>query len=85
LFYLLNRHKYLLSLDDGVSQTHILNKHIEAFLVVIPNDFEEQRQIGKILFSMDMELSALESRLEKYKQVKQGMMQQLLTGKIRLV
>ena len=34
---------------------------------------------------MDMEISALGQRLEKAKAIKQGMMQQLLTGKIRLV
>jgi type I restriction-modification system DNA methylase subunit len=34
---------------------------------------------------MDADIAALETKLSKYKQVKQGMMQNLLTGKIRLV
>ncbi len=34
---------------------------------------------------MDAEISALENKLAKYKQVKQGMMQELLTGRIRLL
>ena len=46
---------------------------------------EEQRVISKILFDMDSEIEALEKKLEKYKAIKQGMMQELLTGRIRLV
>ena len=48
-------------------------------------DSKEQKRIGAILNDMDAEIAALESKLEKYKQIKQGMMQNLLTGKIRLV
>ncbi|WP_051210885.1 type I restriction endonuclease subunit S [Runella zeae] len=44
-----------------------------------------QNRIATILSDMDAELSGLEDKLEKYRQLKQGMMQQLLTGKIRLV
>lgn len=46
---------------------------------------EEQTQIATILSDMDNEISALETKLEKYRSVKLGMMQNLLTGKIRLV
>ena len=46
---------------------------------------DEQNAIASILSDMDAEISALETKLAKYKQVKQGMMQNLLTGKIRLV
>ena len=46
---------------------------------------QEQSAIARILSDMDAELDALEARLAKARQVKQGMMQQLLTGKIRLV
>jgi len=45
----------------------------------------EQTRIATILADMDAEISAIETNLSKYKQVKQGMMQNLLTGKIRLV
>ncbi len=48
-------------------------------------DFGEQRAIAQILSDMDAEIDALERRREKVKQIKQGMMQQLLTGRIRLV
>ena len=46
---------------------------------------EEQIQIATILSDMDAEITALETKLEKYRKVKLGMMQNLLTGKIRLV
>lgn len=46
---------------------------------------KEQVAITTVLSNMDSEIEALEQKLEKYRQVKQGMMQQLLTGKIRLV
>ena len=85
LKYLLNRNKYFLSLDDGVTQTHILNHHIEKCEISIPNNFDEQKQIGNILFDIDKEIAQLEQKLSKYQLAKQGMMQQLLTGKIRLV
>lgn len=46
---------------------------------------EEQQAIATILSDMDTELAALEARRDKAKQLKQGMMQELLTGRIRLV
>lgn len=45
----------------------------------------EQTAIATILSDMDTELAALESRLAKARQIKQGMMQELLTGRIRLL
>ena len=47
-------------------------------------DIEEQNAIAKVLTEMDSEINALQARLDKYKQLKLGMMQQLLTGRIRL-
>ena len=47
--------------------------------------YDEQVRIATILSDMDAEIAALEAKLEKYKKVKLGMMQNLLTGKIRLV
>lgn len=47
--------------------------------------FEEQNEIATILGDMDKEIQSLEKRLFKTRQIKQGMMQELLTGKTRLV
>lgn len=52
--------------------------------IPIPS-LSEQKSIAKVLSSMDDEISALESKRDKYTAIKQGMMQQLLTGKIRLL
>lgn len=65
---------------DGLS-----TKIVNALNVFYPEDLSEQKAIADILSEMDMEIAALEEKLAKYRQVKQGMMQQLLTGKIRLV
>ena len=51
----------------------------------MPLDFQEQTRIAQILSDMDAEIEALEKKLEKYKMLKQGMMQNLLTGRVRLV
>ena len=50
-----------------------------------PNDTEEQAAIAEILSDMDAELAALDAEAEKARTIKQGMMQNLLTGKVRLV
>jgi len=50
-----------------------------------PPSREEQHTIGTLLLDMDAEITAIECRREKAQQIKQGMMQQLLTGKVRLV
>ena len=57
---------------------------IENIDVIIP-ELREQVAIASILCDIDNEIESLEQKLEKTRQVKQGMMQQLLTGKIRLV
>lgn len=58
--------------------------HIGSATVQLPGT-NEQVAIAKILSDMDAELSALEQRREKTHAIKQGMMQELLTGKTRLV
>lgn len=50
----------------------------------MPSDLKEQKAIADILTNMDNEIVTLGKKLKKYRQVKQGMMQQLLTGKIRI-
>jgi type I restriction enzyme S subunit len=45
----------------------------------------EQSAIAEILSDMDAEIAVLEAKLSKARQVKQGMMQELLTGRVRLV
>ena len=58
---------------------------ISEILMIIPPSREEQSAIASVLSSMDEEISALESKKVKYEYIRQGLMQQLLTGKIRLI
>ncbi|MBV5273662.1 MAG: restriction endonuclease subunit S [Lamprocystis purpurea] len=53
--------------------------------ISIPLDPSEQTAIATILSDMDAEITALEARRDKTRDIKQGMMQELLTGRIRLV
>lgn len=63
-----------------------LNRNdVHAYKALIPLSRSEQAAIATILSDMDAELSALEAKLTKARQIKQGMMQELLTGRIRLV
>ena len=62
-----------------------LNRNdVHDFAVSIP-DYDVQASIANILSDMDAEINALEAKLVKYRNVKLGMMQNLLTGKIRLI
>lgn len=69
---------------QGTSIKGVTVEDIQKIIMLTPT-IDEQNQIVDILANMDSEIEALEQKLEKYSQVKQGMMQQLLTGKIRLV
>lgn len=85
LFYVLNRNPYFLKFDDGVNQTHLLNPVFKKCPLPIPSIKAEQEAIAAILSDMDAELAALEAKLAKARQLKQGMMQELLTGRVRLI
>ncbi|HEY9060591.1 MAG TPA: restriction endonuclease subunit S [Pseudobacteroides sp.] len=66
-------------------QTGVDLKELRSYPLLLPPTIEEQKAIASILSDMDAEITALENKLEKYKKIKQGMMQNLLTGKIRLI
>lgn len=68
---------------QAVSQASINTKELKSLLLAVPS-IQEQTAIATILSDMDNELQALTQKLEKARALKQGMMQQLLTGKIRL-
>lgn len=58
---------------------------LRKYNFAIPPTISEQTAIANILSDCDSEIAALEEKRDKYKEIKQGMMQQLLTGKIRLI
>lgn len=63
---------------------HISPQDIRSFKFLMPPTNDEQKTIANILSDMNAELTALEQKLAKVRDIKQGMMQQLLTGRIRL-
>lgn len=86
LYYILI--KPLLEKQDGTGATtvkHLSHRDVENMVVYMTTDIQEQTAIANVLSDMDTEISALETKLAKYRTLKTGMMQQLLTGKIRLI
>lgn len=67
------------------TQSNLSKSIVENFEIYHPHDVSEQKAIAKILSDMDAEIATIETKLSKYRKLKTGMMQQLLTGKIRLV
>lgn len=72
-------------LITGGAQPNFGPAHLKKIIFNLPPTIEEQSAIAEILFDIDMELEELEIKKEKYEHIKQGMMQELLTGKTRLV
>lgn len=89
LSYLLSSSPYRKLLQDSATGTSGSMKNIsKGVLLNLQISYpiiEEQTAIAIILSDMDTELAALEARRDKARQLKQGMMQELLTGRIRLV
>ncbi len=72
------------AMNEASGVPSLTSKNIEDVLLRIPSSKAEQTAIANILSDMDTEISALETKLAKYRTLKTGMMQQLLTGKVRL-
>ena len=85
LYYLLIALKPKL-IERAIGSTFLeIGKHELASLEVKSPRHDEQHAIAAILSDMDAEIAALEQRRDKTRTLKQGMMQQLLTGRVRLV
>jgi type I restriction enzyme S subunit len=85
LLYIVNRHNNLLSIDDGVKQTNFRNSDITELKIKFPLSQNIQIAIAENIDILNNELNILKATLTKYQSIKQGMMQNLLTGKIRLI
>jgi len=69
----------------GSSIPYIKLGNLQDFEVAFPVDKREVKAIATVLSDMDAEIAALDARRDKTRALKQGMMQELLTGRIRLV
>lgn len=87
LYYALNASETIEQYKSMAAGSSVLNLNkdiVRRVLVSIPS-IEEQRAMALVLSSADEEIVSLESKRDKYILVKQGMMQELLTGKTRLI
>lgn len=75
----------IMSLRVGSGLPNIQKREISNLELFTPIDLNEQQQIADILFNIDREINVINLQLQKLKSLKQGMMQELLTGKTRLL
>lgn len=78
-------HKNILDYINGGTRAKLNKGEMSKIECWFPNKYEEQKAISEILSDMDFEIEQLESKKSKCQSVKQGMMQELLTGKTRLI
>ena len=77
--------KDIMALRVGSGLPNVQSKSLVDFRLLYSEDRQEQKSISIILKKADDEIASLESQREKYTLIKQGMMQELLTGKTRLI
>lgn len=77
--------KFVAGLSAGSTINHLYQKDLVTLAFRVPSAREEQEAIAQVLLDADDEIAVLERRLESARAIKQGMMQDLLTGRTRLV
>ena len=88
MFYVLESSvfkEFLQQLSAGSTINHLYQKDLVKFDLYVPPTTEEQEAIIGILCDMDLDIYKLEEKLSKYQKIKLGMMDEVLTGKVRLV
>jgi type I restriction enzyme, S subunit len=84
-YYMTSKAEELNTLSSGTTISYLSRGHFESYEVRIPIEVKEQAAIATVLSDMDAEISGLEQRRDKTHALKQGMMQELLSGRTRLV
>lgn len=75
----------MIKLAQGATRYNLPKAQFLLSSIKLPKTYAEQKAISEVILSIDKEIESLEGKKAKYEQIKQGMMQQLLTGKIRLI
>lgn len=78
-------HAEIENLQAGGGRNNLNVADFVQYTMTIPAEVDEQKAIVDVLRDMDREISECEAKLIKYKRIKQGMMSELLTGRIRLI
>ncbi len=71
--------------SKGSTFDSINSNDVRGLEILMPNDIEEQKAISNSLNELDTEINIIEKKCDKTRLLKQGMMQELLTGRIRLI
>lgn len=83
-YYLASLEKYVKQTGQTGTQSNLSKNIVENFQLAIPS-LEEQQAIASLLRTVDDDIDCCITKREKYNLIKQGMMQELLTGKTRLI
>lgn len=75
----------MMELAQGSTRYNLPKRRFLTSKIRLPKDIHEQNEIASVLSDMNDEIEKIEVKRDKYIAVRQGMMQQLLTGKIRLI
>ncbi|MGH2589141.1 MAG: restriction endonuclease subunit S [Dehalococcoidia bacterium] len=84
-YYVFRGNELALQYCQGTKQQSYTARIVKLLPIDLPPTIEEQSAIAAVLSDMDAEIEALEAKLAKARRIKQGMMQELLTGRIRLI
>ena len=86
LYYLMTTQKTsLVALCAGSTFLEIGKKQFSSYIISVPSDRDEQEAIATVLSDLDAEITGFETRRDKTRDLKQAVMQELLTGRTRLV
>ena len=77
LYYVLDRHPFLLAFNDGLNQTHLSKGSVLECPIAFPLDEKEQGKIVAILKAVDEQIRSQAQKVERLKDHKQGLLQQL--------
>jgi type I restriction enzyme, S subunit len=84
LYYYLTFNRERIKTEGQTGTQSNLNKRIVQSLIILSPPITEQEAVAQVLSAMDAEIDELETERKKLTQFKQGMMQELLTGRVRL-
>jgi len=88
LSFLLNtevHRRKIVDLSQGSTIRHVYPSTFNEYAINIPNERKEQRSISQVIFEVMNEIKSLDNEVRKIKMIKNGMMQELLTGRTRLI
>jgi len=85
LYYALaRRQKEFTSMQSGLAQPHVYPRDIEKFVLFYPTEIKEQSRIAAVLNAVNEAINVSRALVQKYSALKQGLMQDLLSGRVRL-